>query len=308
MRTTVRLLACGLALTLLAGATSARRWGWHGHEMAGRAAATRLPAELPAFFREARDELAYLNPEPDRWRSERGRELGEATRYDHYVDREVLPDSALHAADRWAYYEVFRAAGVAHPRDAGFLPFRILELQQRLEVQFRLWRNARTAAEKVFIEGRIVQDAGILGHYVLDGSNPHHTTVHHDRWAEGYPNPHGFTTERGFHGRFESQFVRAKVGVSDLLPRVAPQPRHLPDVRTAVLAYLDETHGQLERLYRLDRQERFGAETRSTAHKEFAVQRLVAGVDMLRDLWWTAWLDSAEPATRGTPVPEETLP
>lgn len=299
MRFTLR-RSCALALlVLMAGSiTAMRRWGYHGHEMSGRAAATNLPDSMPAFFRAATEELAYLNPEPDRWRSDEDRELGEAFRYDHYIDFEVLPDSALRAADRWAYYDVFTAAGVKHPKDAGFLPFRILEMQQRLEVQFRLWRNARTPAEKKFIEQRIIQDAGILGHYVTDGANPHHTTVHHDRWAEGYPNPHGFTTEKGFHSRFESQYVRANVKVEDLLPHIDAQPRYHADVRAAVIAHLSRTHGQLEKLYRLDKQLPFGEQTRSAAHKAFAVERLVAGAEMLRDLWWTAWLDSAKPEAR----------
>lgn len=299
---TSRLIARGLGFALLCAivtaASTARRWGYHGHEMAGRAAATDLPDSLPAFFRAAVDELAYLNPEPDRWRSDADRELGEAFRYDHYVDLEVLPDSALRAADRWAYYDVFRAAGVAHPRDAGFLPFRMLELQQRLEVQFRLWRNARTAGEKGFIERRIIQDAGVLGHYVADGANPHHTSVHHDRWAEGYPNPHGFTTERGFHSRFESQYVRTHVSVGDLLAKMRRQPRRVEDVRATIVAHLQRSHGELERLYRLDQQEPFGPETRSPAHRAFTVERLVAGVELMRDLWWTAWLDSGEPDER----------
>jgi hypothetical protein len=43
-------------------------WGPKGHEMSGRAAALKLPEEMPRFFRKSVDQLAYLSPEPDRWR------------------------------------------------------------------------------------------------------------------------------------------------------------------------------------------------------------------------------------------------
>ena len=44
-------------------------WGAHGHTISGAAAARALPREMPKFFRNAADQLAYLTPEPDRWRN-----------------------------------------------------------------------------------------------------------------------------------------------------------------------------------------------------------------------------------------------
>ena len=46
-----------------------RAWGEAGHKLSGKAAATALPKEMPAFFRKETNRLEYLNPEPDRWRS-----------------------------------------------------------------------------------------------------------------------------------------------------------------------------------------------------------------------------------------------
>jgi hypothetical protein len=276
-------------------AAAARRWGYHGHEIAGRAAATRLPAEMPAFFRTATGQLSYLNPEPDRWRGERFRELGEAFRYDHYIDIEIVPDSALVARDRWQYVAMLSRAGINNPpRDAGLLPFHIVELYQRLLVEWQLWRTETNPEKKRWIEQRILNDAGTLGHYVTDAANPHHTSVHHDRWAEGYPNPRGFTTEPGFHGRFESAFVETHIEQNELLPRIT-QPRRLVDARAEILAHIRRSHARLERLYELDRIERFGPDTKNAAHEEFAIERLAAGANMLRDLWWTAWVRSGEP-------------
>ena len=39
-----------------------------GHRITGEVAARRVPEAMPAFFRNATQQLAYLNPEPDRWR------------------------------------------------------------------------------------------------------------------------------------------------------------------------------------------------------------------------------------------------
>jgi hypothetical protein len=295
-------LAAGALIAMLAASAggAVARWGFHGHTIAGRAAATALPQELPAFFRDATLELTYLNPEPDRWRGDGFRELNEAKRYDHYVDFEIIPQAALDATDRFRYLALLQGAGVEHPaRDAGLLPWRIIELYQGLVVQWRLWHAATDPGVRRFIEHRLVNDAGILGHYVLDGSNPHHTSVHHDGWRADYPNPRGFTTERGFHSRFESRFLEANVTVEDLLPGVVGGPRRIGDIRPAVLAYLHGSHARLERLYELDQQEAFSPGNRSPAHKAFAVERLTAGVNMLRDLWWSAWLEGMPPAPVG---------
>ncbi|HUF50376.1 MAG TPA: hypothetical protein VMN60_06050 [Longimicrobiales bacterium] len=291
-----RAAAAGAVLLLVSTAASARslRWGYHGHEIAGRAAATALPAELPLFFRSATEQLAYLNPEPDRWRGDGFRELNEAMRYDHYIDMEVIPDTVLAALDRFQYLLALKDSGIANPaRDAGLLPFRIVELQQRLVVEWRLWRRETDPAKRRMIEERILNDAGILGHYVTDGANPHHTSVHHNGWAAGYPNPRNFTTQPGFHGRFESAYVETHIQTRDLLPHMNPGPHELTNVRAAVLAFLGRSHARLERLYELDQQESFGPATTGAAHRDFAIERLVAGANMLRDLWWSAWRQSA---------------
>jgi hypothetical protein len=156
------------------------RWGEVGHRLIGAAAAAALPADMPAFFRAAHDQLSYLNPEPDRWRSRAERSLDpaedDAFAPDHYIDLERIPPGAFDARDRFTYLDSLRAHGV----DAalgGLLPFRILELTQRLREEFRLWRSATDARTRGWIEARIINDAGILGHYVADGSNPPNALV-----------------------------------------------------------------------------------------------------------------------------------
>ena len=269
-------------------------WGRDGHVMSGLAAATNLPAEMPQFFRDAREQLGYLNYEPDRWRDGRSREMDDAFEYDHFLDLENVVAGALDARDRFQYLLLMARAGVAEPqREGGLLPFRIIELYQRLEVEFRLWRRESDPETKRWIEARIVNDAGVLGHYVADAANPHHATIHYNGWAEDAANPNGYTTDRTFHRRFESDFVGARVRVEELVSALRP-PRMLQNVREEVMSQIRTSNAAVNRLYELEKVEPYGQNTTSAAHETFALERLNAGIDMLRALWWTAWAESAE--------------
>jgi hypothetical protein len=280
----------------LAFPPAARGWGDHGHSISGRAAALKLPDAMPKFFRKSADQLSYLNPEPDRWR-DRGESniypaMNAASAPEHYIDLEFVPEGAMNAPDRYAFIIELTKAG-RKPNEAGFVQFRILELFQRLRVEFRLWRAEKDSKRRKWIEQRIVNDAGILGHYVTDAANPHHTTIHHNGWVG--ENPQGYTTERDFHGRFENEYVRTHVQLGDLLPRVGGTARTLENPREAIIQHLTDSHKQVEELYRLEKREKFSAATSAAEHKQFAASRLAAGAEMLRDLWWTAWVTSAAP-------------
>lgn len=308
-RTRIALTLVAVTLASFFELTSVDAWGDHGHRISGRAAATNLPLEMPSFFRTAASQLEYLNPEPDRWRERALGEMNEAFRYDHYLDLEVVPQAALDAEDRFAYLAALYKAGLRQPeKEAGLLPFRILELYQRLLTEFRLWRKTSDVQTREWIQQRIINDAGLLGHYVTDGANPHHTTVHHNGWAKGYPNPNGYTTDDTFHSRFETRFVGAKISPADLLVKINPAPVILNNARAEILVYLRDSNNLVERLYQLDNQAKFDAQTTAPANKTFAVERLTAGVEMLRSLWWTAWVKSAPEAEPAATVSQPLQP
>jgi hypothetical protein len=65
--------------------------------------------------------------------------------------------------------------------------------------------------------------------------------------------------------------------------------------RDSILSYLRRSHAQLDRLYEIDKRARFDSNTVSQEHRQFAAQRMAAGAEMLRDLWWTAWETSTTP-------------
>jgi len=305
MRTLAALLA-GAALCAgpepSAEAEAAARWGSRGHEMAARTAAEILPGDVPAFFRDATDQLTWLGPEPDRWRVFSRPALNVGAQHDHCIDLESVPDGARDAADRFTFIRRLHGAGIERPEQMGFLPYRIVELHDRLTETWRRWRaTPEGSPERRWLEERIVSDAGILGHYVADGAQPHHTTVHYDGWAAGVPNPEDYTTERGFHVRFEGPFVEAHVSLDDVRERL-PVEASLPPAgpagrgvtRGLVLAYLERSHDHVEELYRIDRDHGFDPDRPAApeAHA-FAADRLAAGAEMLAALWLSAWRDSA---------------
>jgi len=300
------------AAILIVWTFNAKGWGQRGHEISGRAAATKLPPATPKFLRKAVDQLSYLNPEPDRWRdrveSNIDKAMDSALAPDHFLDMELVPESATKAVNRYEFVAQLIKAG-QEPTKAGFLPLRILELFQRIRVEFRLWRAEKDVNKRRWIEQRIINDAGILGHYVSDGANPHHTTIHYNGWVGD--NPKGYTVytqDRGIHFRFEEEYVGAKITLSDVLPLVSNDARVIDNPREEIWKYLRATNALVEQLYIMDKKEPFSATNNSPEHKKFVNERLAAGAQMLRDLWWTAWVTSdpaMNPAPTNRPVANE---
>jgi hypothetical protein len=291
-----------LAIALLLVPSNLPAWGDYGHRLIGLAAAQALPPDMPAFFREAAPRLSYLNPEPDRWQERRERTIDPAlhgaSSPEHFIDMDLVTPAVLAAAlaapHRFAFGDSLRGAGVP-VTTMGVLPYRMLELAQQLRVNFRLWRSAPDSAVRHWIEQRIIEDAGILGHYVADGSNPLHTTKHYNGWVGA--NPKGYTTDNRFHSRFESAYVQAHVRHEDVSAAMRSPATSFPDLRAAVIEYLQASFSHLEALYAIEQRASFQAARSTPEQKAFAVARVAAGATMLRDIWYTAWVTSAPDAT-----------
>ncbi|HKX31900.1 MAG TPA: hypothetical protein VJ302_29710, partial [Blastocatellia bacterium] len=271
------IIAAGLVLPL----TEVQGWGPYGHELSGRTAALKMPKEMPKFFRQSVDQLAHLNPEPDRWRDRTESDLDKcmdtAMAPEHFLDMELVPKPAFEAVNRYDFAAELIKAG-QKPTTAGFLPYRIMELFQTLRVEFRLWRAENDPAKRKWIEQRIINDAGILGHYVSDGANPHHTTIHFNGWSGDNPKNYTINTrERGIHFRFESEYVSAQIKLNEVLPLVSPQPRLLENPREEIWKYLRASNSLVEQVYILDQQEAFNAANTSGPHKTFVKERLAVG-------------------------------
>ena len=116
-----RAAVTALAALLVVLPSNLAAWGDAGHRLAGLAAAQKLPADMPAFFRAASQQLSFLNPEPDRWKDRAERAMDPAleggTGPEHYIDMDLVAPAVLNAAlaapHRYAYADTLRAAGVS---------------------------------------------------------------------------------------------------------------------------------------------------------------------------------------------------
>lgn len=281
-----------VAITLMTGAApTTNAWGDEGHRFINLVAAQSLPDDVPAFLRNASARLSFLGPEPDRWRDNRElyKALSEVNGPDHFIDMDKSENFEALPNDRYKYSDWLRANG-KEPKDIGFLPYSMLEGYQKVQVLFRLWRDPKNAAEREQIEQNIVYYAGVLGHYVADASQPLHTTIHFNGWSTS-SNPEMFTREP-LHWRFEGEYVKAQIKVADFTGLVK-KGRALQDPFADIMSYLFETFKQTPELYRMDKTARWDANNTRPESKQFVASRLAAGSQMLANLWYTAWINSA---------------
>lgn len=277
--------------------------------MVNRLALEAMPENTPTFFKNAAAGLEYLGPEPDRWRGDAGPAIRAMNGPDHFLDMEYVDGLTL-PPSRWDFIRLLQEKDVLKKNDiqletSGFLPYRIAEVTQTLQAQWREWRDARDTtpeerASKVQMEQNILYTAGILGHYVADGANPHHSTVHYNGWNEKVaPNPNGFTTEKGIHARFEDKFVNAAIDIDDVRPRMTPAAP-ISDIFADSITYLKASNALVVPLYELDKKNAFVVNgTPDPDAERFVAERLAVAASRLRDVWVMAMKGVPEPnATR----------
>jgi len=298
----LRSMAAVVLLPLIA-VPSSFGWGNKGHRMINKLAAENLPADMPAFLhtQAAIDEIEYLGPEPDRWRSLAEPELNAAQAPDHFMDLELADLIQPLPRRRYEFIAAAYAASLTHPALAsslqpehiGFQPYITNEVWERLKSAMRDYRDLSAKhGDTKPVEAAILFYAGWLGHYVGDGSQPLHTTVNYNGWVNK-ENPNGYTTDHKIHWQFEDVFVNANISESDVKQLVAAV-HPVGDEFDDYMAYLRHSNSLVERVYQLDKAHGFeGAGTPEA--KQFTAERLAAGASMLRDLIYSAWLESAKP-------------
>lgn len=281
-------IATSLVMSL---APAVNAWGDEGHRYINRVAAEHLPEDMPGFFRSAGVRLSFLGPEPDRWRDgkELYKALSEVNGPDHFIDIDKPENFEALPNDRYLYADWLRAKG-KDPKDIGFLPYSILEGFQKVQVLFRMWRDPQHEAEREQIEQNIIYYAGVLGHYVADGSQPLHASIHYNGWSTS-SNPE-LNTREPLHWRFEGEYVRAQIRPQDFSALVKTATR-LQDPFSDIVKYLFQSYERVPELYRMDKTARWDASNRNSDSKKYVAECLAAGSQMLANLWYTAWLGSA---------------
>ena len=269
-------------------------WGPEGHEQINKSAALKAPvgqSGFPSFFRsqEGIEAITYNGVEPDRWKRFPGYNRGKGHSLAHYVNLDLVQDLPR-ARDHIIAMQMHQEKGL-DSRVAGLLPYYVIEAYEKLKVSFVEYRDSvKRGLNTRPIEINTLYYAGLLGHYVGDGSQPLHTTAHHHGWIG--ENHKGHAMDETIHRRFEVDFVR-NMKDGDFLEIVGP-PSRLRDPFTAVTDYLKKTHSYMEKVYELDKEGAFSTPTPQSLR--FVKERLAAASQMLLNLWYTAWLESDEPA------------
>ena len=296
--------ATATAATLLS-ANQVWAWGATGHREIGELAIQALPDELPAFLRtpEAAQAIGELAREPDRARGG-GQPHDADLDPGHFVDLDDAgringgPTLAALPTTREEYDSALHVAGTDMSR-SGYLPYNIADGYQQLAKDFAYWRvetaallTTRSAEDRAWIardlklrEALIVRDLGYWAHFVGDGSQPMHVTIHYNGWGPG-PNPHGYTTDK-IHGPFEGAFVHDHVSLEAVRADLRSYAPCTAPILSCVGVYLQATGAQVEPLYQLWGQGGFiGDDARGRA---FTAARLADGASELRDLIVDAW-------------------
>ena len=319
-------LAAALCLLALAGARQTEAWDYEGHYVINQLALASLPTNFPAFALApaALERIAFLAGEPDRWRNTTDLSLQQDNGPDHYIDLEMLSDYGLKPETlpflRYDYVGLLAVYRAAHPdkfpapdpgRDqahtrnlVGFLPWTITEYTARLKSTFSYLKAYQTAggtpAEIKNAQANIIYLMGVMGHFVGDGSQPLHTTVHFNGWVGD--NPHGYTTNRTFHAWIDGGYFRAIGGLKldTMIGKIQPAERvgnpAQPDVMfRAATSYLVEQNKMVEPLYQLEKEGKLAGEGKTgLAGKVFLEEQLVKAGQMLGDIWFTAWMEAPE--------------
>lgn len=295
-------------------------WDYEGHRLVNQLALTALPTNFPAFTKtpEARERIAFLAGEPDRWRGVHEATLDNCNAPDHYIDLEQLDDygidvhtlthfrndfTAQLALGRQAHPEHFKPIDPEKNRDhtrqlVGFLPWAITENFYKLKEGFAYLKAFETSGgtpeEIANAKQDIIYIMGVMGHYVGDAAQPLHTTKHFNGWVGD--NPQHYTREH-IHGHVDGYFWQFDQASFDaVVARMHPARSPAEEIGTKgdmfdqVLAYILEQNKQVVPLYELEKSGKlFGKGGAGEEGKVFLTKQLQVGAQMLADLWYAAW-------------------
>jgi hypothetical protein len=316
-----RLLATGVVALVIAIPASVFAWGGSGHRMIGVAAMRALPAELPAFLKtpQAAVDVGELSREPDRIKRA-GRAFDSDRDQGHFLDLNddgtVLGGPKLTALPptRQDYEKALQAVG-ADSWKAGYLPYSILESYQQLAQDFAFWKalkfsesNPAWAVHKAFFtadrerrERQILIAIGELSHFVGDGSQPLHVSVHFNGWGDN-PNPNGYSTSRTLHADFEGALVRQSITQADVEKAMTPLRATDGGVDIQqVGAYLAGAGAQVGPLYELEKAG--GMKPGDPRGAAFAKRQIGIGASELRDMIVMAWRAADKQSVGWRPIP-----
>ena len=320
--------ALALTLTLTLVSTTARAWDYEAHRAINLVALDSLPPDMPAFLRspEARERIAFLAGEPDRWRNSTDPSLRHINQLDHFFDIEDLEPARMKFSDlsqfRYIFISELALVREANPQNfakidpaknkdgtrafLGFLPWAIAENYGKLKSAFSYLKafeeHGGTAEEIAQARANVLYVMGTMGHYAGDAFQPLHITRHFNGWVGD--NPNGYATNRTIHAWIDGGFLAKTGGVesSSLAVRAKPaarlaataaDPAGRDPIFVHILACMEAQTPKVEQIYILNKAGKFNPDNpRSKEGRAFLEDQLLASSKMLADLWLTAFKDA----------------
>jgi len=282
----VVLAACSLGMIQNVSA-----WWTGSHTIVARAAAEALPNDVPAFFRQSGDTLAYFAADPDLWKNPETVHLRDADRPEHFLDWELLGGRPLPPL-RWQYVALCTKLRKS-PREMGLLPYALVEWTERLALAFaeqRRWPDNPNVRQKCLVYG------GILSHYAADLAQPLHLTVDYDgRTRPGLPSP-----RTGIHSRMDALIQAAQIHPREVSSQVTPTI--FRDLFTSTVQQVVFNRRAIDTVYALEGEMPFIQEGKgvdpswrpSVRVREFALDRARSAAFLTASCWLTAWARSGE--------------
>jgi hypothetical protein len=324
---TASLLTTTFAILIACSHESALAWDYEGHRTVNQLALSALPTNFPAFAMtsEARERIAFLAGEADRWRNfTNDLSLSHCSGPDHYLDVEEMEDYGLHPATlpplRYDLVAILALSRAAHPEKfepidsaknadhtrelIGFSPWAITENCGKLRSGFSYLKAFQdyggTPEEIANAQANIIYIMGVMGHFVGDMAQPLHATKHHHGWVGA--NPNGYPTNKSFHAWIDGGFYRKDGGIKldSLTPRIRAakivgDPLKPNDTFRQVMTYIEGTQKLVEPLYKLEKERKLSPDNGQSAEgRAFLDTQLVRGGQMLGDIWFSCWQQATE--------------
>lgn len=279
MRAAVR-----LAMLVAAAAVPQPAWSWGfvAHRIVAESAAAAMPPGIASFYTETASRISDASIEPDSILRARD---GEREKRNHYIDLDEL-DRPPFAKIPHDETDARRVLGDRRVEGAGRLPWRILDLRDRLVEAFR--RGDRAEAATL---------SGWLSHYVADAYQPLHTTRNHDDQRTG---------NRGIHAAFETDLIdlgKGRYRRDAALPDAfVPDP--IPDPREFIFAEITNSYGLVREILAADGKAMIAVKTRRADYFEqlerragpIARRQLSSAAAAVARVWHSAWIEAGSPS------------
>lgn len=298
-------------LTVVAGAAvagAAWAWGSTGHRLVGSEGMRALPDYVPDFMKteQAINDVGEFSREPDRWRGS-GKVHDSDRDAAHFIDLDdygnTLAGVSLDNLPQTRFdYDAAVVAKGNQPWKAGYLPYAEVDAYQQVVKDMAYWRveslletresdktkKAWYHTDRLRREALILRDIGMLSHYVGDGTQPLHLSIHYNGWGD-FPNPNGFTTDK-IHVPLEGPYVAKYVTSAAVRAKIGDYVPCTNTPEKCVAARLKKTATLIVPMYQLQKDGGFAdGDPRGVA---FITQQVAQGAQDLRDAILDAWRDS----------------